>query len=62
MAGRAVKLREQTQAFRLGKVTAAAFYITLAGAFGAKRHTMIPKVLTHYSLALHGRNRATPLL
>ncbi|CBN77331.1 conserved unknown protein [Ectocarpus siliculosus] len=44
MAGRAVKLREQTQAFRLGKVTAAAFYITLAGAFGAKRHTMIPKV------------------
>lgn len=43
--GRAVKLREETMAFRLGKITAAAFYITLAGAFGAKRHTMIPKVL-----------------
>lgn len=45
LAGRAVRLREETQAFRLGKVTAAAFYITLAGAFGAKRQTMIPKVL-----------------
>lgn len=43
-ARRAVKLREHTQAFRLGRVTAAAFYITLAEAFGAKRHTMIPKV------------------
>lgn len=62
MAGRAVKLREQTQAFRLGKVTAAAFYITLAGAFGAKRHTMIPKVLTPSSLALHGGSGATQLL
>lgn len=45
LAGRAVRLREQTLEFRLGKITAAAFYITLAGAFGAKRHTMIPKVL-----------------
>lgn len=44
-ANRAVRLREETLAFRLGKITAAAFYITLAGAFGAKRHTMIPKVL-----------------
>lgn len=44
LARRAVKLREHTEAFRLGKVTAAAFYITLAQAFGSKRHTMIPKV------------------
>ncbi|CAM9698027.1 unnamed protein product [Scytosiphon promiscuus] len=44
LAGRAIRMREQTDAFRLGKVTAAAFYITLAGAFGAKRHVMIPKV------------------
>lgn len=59
MAGRVVKLREQTQAFRLGKVTAAAFYITLAGAFGAKRHTMIPKVLAHAfcSFCMEGAER-----
>eukprot|EP00903_Cladosiphon_okamuranus_P006843 g6665.t1 len=44
LARRAVKLREHTEAFRLGKLTAAAFYITLAQAFGSKRHTMIPKV------------------
>lgn len=47
LARRAVKLREHTEAFRLGKVTAAAFYITLAEAFGSKRHTMIPKVCSH---------------
>lgn len=44
LAGRVVRLREETNAYRLGKITAAAFYITLAEAFGYKRHTMIPKV------------------
>lgn len=44
LAGHAVKLREQTLAYKQGKVTAAAFYITLAQAFGLNRHTMVPKV------------------
>lgn len=57
MAGRAVKLREETQAFRLGKVTAAAFYITLAGAFGAKRQAMIPKVLGLDYTSVCGREK-----
>lgn len=44
LARRTVRLREQTAAYRLGKVTAAAFYITLAEAFGARRQAMVPKV------------------
>ncbi|MEP4214708.1 MAG: hypothetical protein ABJL35_05045 [Parasphingorhabdus sp.] len=43
-AGQAVSLRNQTAAYKLGKVSAAAFYMTLAEVFGIKRHAMVPKV------------------
>lgn len=43
-AGREVSLRDQTAAYKLGKVSAAAFNITLAEVFGVKRHAMVPKV------------------
>ena len=43
-AGRAVSLRDRTVAYKLGKISAAAFYLTLAEVFGIKRHSMVPKV------------------
>ncbi|CAM9687788.1 unnamed protein product [Discosporangium mesarthrocarpum] len=42
--GKVVRIREQADEYRAGKITAVGFYITLAEAFGPKRAVMIPKV------------------
>ena len=43
-AARAVSLRDQIVAYKLGKMSAAALYMTLAQVFGIKRNSVVPKV------------------